>query len=256
MIQPFCLRNQVRTLSFRYVTSQNVANVGSETGAPQELGGDINGVIATPEAIPVFVNLSRPAYHAPTNADVVIQNLSRAIYDRIGLRVLSDVKALNNRHQIAPVTNNAANRNYIQSMEKPLDDSNIPVDGRAWYMGINAWQSLTDRQYSNQIGRALLQTDRLWEEDAYGVRRGTGTIDGTPARRLPGLDNVVSGNNNDTSDIILGNFRDCVVVLWGGPEIIIDEVTNTNHVVIHAYQDFDIVLPRHQSFATSNLTGF
>lgn len=241
---------------------ENVAVEAAETAASVELTGDVSEVTAVPRELALHANFSRQAYHTPQTFNLIMGNLSRAIFDKIGHDVFTGpgtsqgITNLTGRLTVTAVANANANRQFIRSLQTALDDANIDVDGRAWFTGNLAHYDLLDQQQSGQISRPLMETDRVFVEDSYGQPRGLRTINGEPAHRTGYLDNKPTGNNNDTSGIIYGNFKDAVVVIWGGIEFWVDDMTQTNVVTLHAFTEYDIVFPRPQSFVTSTITGF
>jgi len=71
--------------------------------------------------------------------------------------------------------------------------------------------------------------------------------------RINGYGTVVS-NQLNSNDVLMGNFSDCVVGMWGGLDLLVDPYTKSKsgEVKIIVHQDFDVAVRRAQSFCLAS----
>ena len=89
---------------------------------------------------------------------------------------------------------------------------------------------------------ALKQTLRASAAGSDYIMTDAGEVNGYP---------VVVSNQMQANDVLFGNFADCVVGMWSGLDLTIDNITQSasGQTIITVQQDFDVAVRRPQSFA-------
>jgi HK97 family phage major capsid protein len=89
---------------------------------------------------------------------------------------------------------------------------------------------------------ALKQTLRASAAGSDYIMTDAGQVNGYP---------VTVSNQMQLNDVLFGNFADCVVGMWSGLDLIVDQVTQaaSGQTILNVHQDFDVAVRRPQSFA-------
>jgi HK97 family phage major capsid protein len=95
---------------------------------------------------------------------------------------------------------------------------------------------------NSTVRGALKQTLRASAAGSDYVMTDAGQVNGYP---------VVVSNQMQQNDVLFGNFADCVVGMWSGLDLTIDNITQSasGQVILTVHQDFDVAVRRPQSFA-------
>jgi HK97 family phage major capsid protein len=236
----------------KFTTGTSAAFVANEAAAVAETSPVIGQVSLSPETLGTFVDIGRKLFYqsSPSVDQLIMRDIALAVGSKIDQTILngsgssgepSGVINASGVNDIAHGTNGAAETSATMvTYLRDIQDANAFTGNMHWVLNPSTLAKWKTTQWDTSTGRYLAES---LEADGIPI---------LTTSHLPS--NLTKGSSSGVcSAVVLGNFAQCIVAMWGGLDLMLDpySLSSLGAYRLVGMQDLDIGFRHGQAFAKS-----